>query len=351
MLCKVQLIVLACLATMMLSVSVHAASLSDYQYRVNQAVAILRESHPVHGEDAFQSSTESPANLTRVRELLPARETVLFNGKNIPVDNSWLHEALAEYERSDALQRRSELLEQTLERLLAIEERLQEINAAQTVGDPEANKGRLAEILRRPEYLQAPAEQSALQRLINRFLNWLFKLLEKIFPKVPGLRNGNSSLISGIAQIVVVSICVAAIAFLIWRYGPRLMQRRRKKKTKPEARIVLGERLEPDQTAADLLAQAEELARGGDLRAAIRKAYIALLCELGDRKIISLGQSKTNRDYLNAVRDKATLYGSMRKLTSLFELHWYGFVPAAENDWTEFRAIYRETLRTGSSSV
>ena len=121
---------------------------------------------------------------------------------------------------------------------------------------------------------------------------------------------------------------------------------RRKKKTKREARIVLGERLEADQTAADLLAQAEILAREGNLRAAIRKAYIALLCELGDRKIISLAQHKTNRDYLNSVRDKASLYASMRKLTSRFELHWYGFVPANENDWNEFRADYKATLRT-----
>jgi hypothetical protein len=108
---------------------------------------------------------------------------------------------------------------------------------------------------------------------------------------------------------------------------------------------VLGELLEPDQTAADLLAQAEALAKQGDLRAAIRKAYIALLCELGDRKIISLGQSKTNRDYLHAVRDKASLYASMRKLTNTFELHWYGFAPAAEADWTEFKKGYRLIIR------
>jgi hypothetical protein len=137
---------------------------------------------------------------------------------------------------------------------------------------------------------------------------------------------------------------MVAIAFLIWRFGPRLFQGRRKKKTKREARIVLGERLEPDQTAADLLAQAETLARNGDLRAAIRKAYIALLCELGDRKIVSLAQHKTNRDYLNSVRDKISLYQSMRELTHSFELHWYGFVPVGENEWNDFRNRYRKIV-------
>jgi hypothetical protein len=82
------------------------------------------------------------------------------------------------------------------------------------------------------------------------------------------------------------------------------------------------------------------------LRAAIRKAYIALLCELGDRKIISLAQYKTNRDYLHAVRDKGSLYTSMRKLTNMFELHWYGFRPAGETDWDEFRNGYRKIFRS-----
>ena len=347
---RVLIIGLACVATTWLAAAVPAASLSDYQSRVSEALVLLQESHAAHEEEGLRSSDEIvAASLTRVRELLPAKETVLFAGKSVPVDNSWLHESLAEYEKTRGVQRRSEILEQTSERLLALSERLKQIGAGTTPTDPEANKGRLAEILRRPEYQQKAPEETALQRLVNGFLNSLSKLLERIFPKFPRLNAGSSSLISGIAQILIVGICVAAIAFLIWRYGPRLMQRGRKKKTKPEARIVLGERLEPDQTAADLLAQAEDLARAGDLRAAIRKAYIALLCELGDRKLISLGQSKTNRDYLNSVRDKATLYGSMRRMTSLFELHWYGFVPAGETDWVEFRNIYRETLRTGSA--
>src|SRR5687767_15636284 len=52
------------------------------------------------------------------------------------------------------------------------------------------------------------------------------------------------------------------------------------------SRIVLGERLKPEDTATDLLAEAEALARNGDMRSAIRKGYIALLVELGDRNVI-----------------------------------------------------------------
>ena len=84
----------------------------------------------------------------------------------------------------------------------------------------------------------------------------------------------------------------------------------------------------------------------GDLgiRAAIRKAYIALLCELGDRKVISLAQHKTNRDYLSALRGRTRLHSTMRGLTNSFEQHWYGFVPAGENDWSDFRNGYQQAV-------
>jgi hypothetical protein len=319
----------------------NAATLSDYQHRVSTASALLEESAGVYEDESKAEPNQTiAANLARMRQLLPAKETVLVNRQSIAVDNSWLHEALAEYEKTDDSTARSEILARVWERLRAILERLEELQHTNAASDKDADKGRLAEILRRPEYVQAAPQSSALERLLERFFRWL----NSLFPETKPIQPGGSPLISTIAQILIVGIAVAVIAFLIWRFGPRFMQGRRKKKTKREARIVLGERLEPDQTAADLLAQAEDLARAGDLRAAIRKAYIALLCELGDRKIVSLAQYKTNRDYLNSVRDKASLYNVMRKLTLSFELHWYGLVPAVDNDWSEFRNSYRKIV-------
>jgi hypothetical protein len=120
--------------------------------------------------------------------------------------------------------------------------------------------------------------------------------------------------------------------------------RKAKKKEKDTARIVLGERLEPDQSARDLLSEAEALARRGEVRAAIRKAYIALLVELGDRRIISLAQYKTNRDYLRSVRAVEPLYGDVKELTDSFERHWYGLTQATETDWLAFRSAYKQAL-------
>jgi hypothetical protein len=323
----------------------NATTLDDYQHRVTAAAALVEELRDA-GED--ESNPQPETFMTRVRQMLPAKETVTLDGLNVAVDNSWLYEELSAYEKARTMLVRSESLARMAERLRAIDQRIQEIHRRNTVStsDKDAEKGRLAEILRRPEYISKAPEGSALERVLERIVRWIAKL----FPQIKPMQPGGSPWISKIVQILVVGICIAGVAFLIWRYGPRFMQGRRKKKKKREARIILGERLEPDQTSADLLAQADALARNGDLRSAIRKAYIALLCELGDRKLISIAQYKTNRDYLYSVRDKGSLYSSMRKLTTSFELHWYGLVPAGENDWNAFRSDYQKTLRTGSGS-
>lgn len=344
---KTSTLVLLSIALMLISaVALHAATLADYASRVSRAITLIDEVQSAYEHESGRSSPQQLAstNLTLVQQQLPEKETVKLNGQTISVDNSWLYTALSEFEKSSNSTERREVIARIAERLRAIKEHLQELEKATNTAatDKDSEKGRLAEILRRPEYLQTAPESSALENLLDRFLRWLNKLI----PHPKPIQPGRSRWISSLAQIVIVAICLGAIAMFIWRFGPRLMSGRRKKKTKREARIVLGERLEADQTSADLLAQAEILAREGNLRAAIRKAYIALLCELGDRKLISLAQHKTNRDYLNSVRDRASLYASMRKLTSSFELHWYGFVPANEDDWNEFRADYKSTLRT-----
>jgi hypothetical protein len=336
-----QCVILMCLA------SASAATLAEYRRRISDGVVAVQQLQLAHANGNSLREQSRQTAVARLRTLLPAKETVLLEGQTIAVDNSWLHDALDEYEKSLGSHGGNEVLAHIGERLLALGQRLDEIQKgtkAPRALSKDEEKGRLAEILRRPEYQKEAAEGSAIGRLWDRFMRWLASL----FPKTKPIQRGSSRLISGIAQIIVILVALALIGFLIWKFVPRYLRNRTKKKPKREARIVLGERLEPDQTAADLLAQAEALAHSGDLRAAIRKAYIAFLCELGDRKIISLAQHKTNRDYLSSVREKGSLYSTMRGLTNSFEVHWYGFVPPCENDWNDFRQRYQQALRTPS---
>ena len=318
------------------------ATVAEYRERVAEARLILEDAAASAAEADFEAEAEA---LAEARGLLPKAERVEPPGFRAEVDHGWLHAALEEYERTAegrTDEERAALLEDLAGRLAAVEARLAEAEAPGPARDKEAEKGRLNTILRRPEYARPEQRQgSALQRQIEEFFKWLRDLMPEFRPLEPGTRGG----LSRAAQFFIFGLSGLLLAYVFWRYWGR-RDRGPKSLSLGGARVVLGERLEADQTAADLLAEAERLAREGQLRAAIRKAYVALLCELGDRKVIGLAQHKTNRDYLQAVRQRAPrLYPEMLPLTFDFELHWYGAQEASESDWASFRARCREALR------
>lgn len=321
----------------------YAAPLSEYQKRIKQATTALDTLANSDGaESVYAYQTRDTETVASVRTLLPKTETVEWNSESFEVDNSWLHYELDRY-AADKTPERYDQLKRITARLSAVEERITDLEkpgSSSTTTKAEENR-KLAEILQRSEYAGQVKEESAITRLIKRIAKWLRDLM----PQPKEVSPGSASVFSKIAQLVVLILALGVLGFVLKLFLPRMLSgRRAKKKEKAKARIVLGERLEPDQSARDLLSEAEALARRGDLRAAIRKAYIALLVEMGDRKIISLAQYKTNRDYLRAVREIEPLYVNVKQLTDSFELHWYGLASATDSDWVAFRSGYEKAL-------
>lgn len=326
-----------------------AASLADYRARVHESLIAL---DTLAASGVEEDVTEREARvLEEVRRNIRPLERVEWAGGSLEADNAWLHNALTDYERmnSDDTDARSLALRHISERLAALEQRLAQADAesaSATERDKEAEKGRLGAILRRPEYNQSQTKnESALKRLFEQLKKWLNELIPQGGPMRPGASPG----LSRAAQLFIYGLCLTVLALLIWKFGGRLFRRADAKRTRPrrEARIVLGEELSPEQSPADLLSEAERLARAGDVRGAIRKGYIALLCELGDRRLLRLAQHKTNRDYLNTLRrERAALYREMQPLTLNFERHWYGHEAATVEDWTDFRTRCRQALKT-----
>ncbi len=350
------LILVACASTK----AAAPISLAEYRERIGQATIALDS---LSSFDEVLSEREAAARtgstLREVRRAVPPKLVVEWNGAPTEVNNAWLDDALKEYEKSsthakggdEALSRagRAEQLARITERLHALGERLDEVlkgTAAGATRSKDEEKARLASILRRSEYNKAAGE-SALARLWARFKRWLRSLfpkrervVEEPQPRIPVLTKS--------AEIFIIVLALAVIAYAAWKFVPRFLRNRVvKRRKKGEARVVLGEHLAPDQTAFDILAEAERLARSGDIRGAIRKGYIALLCELGDRKILRLAQHKTNRDYLRAVADHRPLHGEMQLMTNSFENHWYGYAPGSLEDWATFRLHYEQALREG----
>lgn len=321
---------------------VFAVPLSTYHENLKQAIQTLEALKVDDDEvDVDEQITESTKT---IRSILPEKETVEFEGDVYNIDNSWLHKSLDELDRSDDP---SHKVSEILDSLRALEARVADRQIpGQLVNSKEQSKNKLDSILKRPEYATGERGSNALFRLLQDLAKWI----EGLFPK-RGIGAGGPSWVGTLVRVMALALAALVIGYVLKILVTWFLDRseRRTKTRKKTARIVLGEKLEPEATSTDLLSAAELLARQGDLRAAIRKAYIALLVELGDRKLISLAQHKTNRDYLNSLRNVPTLHSRMRGLTDSFERHWYGFEATTPNDWQDFRAGYVAALEGGAN--
>jgi Domain of unknown function (DUF4129) len=340
----------AALVLLCVAPNAHAISLADYRAQVSKADGAMSELLDLYErteEDADAAATpqfkrEEATLLSALRAALPGTEKVEWDGGTLAVDNRWLQQELDAFEKlpDTPVAPRAAALWRIDARTHALYQRLDE-TANATLSQPRdktAEKGRLHAILQRPEYNQDAARGGALERLWERFLRWLRSFLPESKPMQPGTAMN----LSRAARALIYSLCAALIIFVLWRYGPRLMRRKLTEKRERKARVILGERLAPDQTPADLLSEAERLARAGDLRGAMRKAYIAVLFELGERELLRLAPHKTNRDYLRALRQHARIFHSVQPLTNAYERHWYGLIPASAADWSEFQAGAKE---------
>lgn len=315
----------------------------DYQNKLQRAIAALeslQETNEEETPDYYQEHFNETAAV--VRHALPVKQSVQSGDEVCEVDNEWLHTALEEFKSLTPAERVTRL-EQLIDRLKALEERVAYKLRPPTENDNKVfTKGKIESILSRPEYVTQERGPNALTRLIQDFVRWLSQFL----PGPIRMSQGGSNWMTVVAQVVVLIVALLVVLYVVRILFRRFAGKRTKRAPKKrKARIVLGERLKPEDTSTGLLAEAEALARRGEIRAAIRKAYIATLVELGDRKVIALAQHKTNRDYLNSVRSIPVLHSTMRGLTDSFELHWYGFAEATHDDWLNFRTGYQAALQ------
>ena len=173
------------------------------------------------------------------------------------------------------------------------------------------------------------------------------KWLQSIWPKwnIEPSAPGSMASFTMVLQIILYAVVFLIIGFLLYKIAPAVFPHlRRKKNSKKKDRVILGEKIRDDASAHDIFDEAEALARSGDIRAAIRKGYIALLCELSDRRMIGLAHHKTNRDYLRDLRKNKELHGDVAGLTRNYEEHWYGRRQTESGDWETFRTDYRKAL-------
>jgi hypothetical protein len=317
------------------------STVDNYENRLAQAEGTVKEAI-----ERNSPGSELAPMMSEVKRLLPASEDVEFNGAITRVDNGWLHEAVNNVLKnagSDA-RRRLSMLGEISARLARLR---QSVKAGQTAGDRELRdqRAKLDGILARPEYQPEEKRESVTARWVRRIKDFIIRLLMKLFggSSARAPQAGGGGLIMVLRALIFLVVTAALI------FGAVKLARRFQARPKPaeeaEAREALGEEIPEEATAADLFAMASDLARQGEYRKAIRRAYIALLCDLDQRGKLRLGRSKTNRDYLDAMRLERLIYPTFSAMTLTFERAWYGQARATEEEFQNFVTLYQEAIK------
>ncbi len=339
---------LAVMAVCIMTMPIYAATPKEYRERLESARAVTSQLLEYIAETEIgQSNPEFEGRmLKQIRNNIPPTEKIeLPDGSTLDTSNQSLNTKLDEFENESDTTKRAVIVTEIDERLSALSVKIAELETSiASDRSKDEDKQKLAEILRREQF-QKPVEakQSALQKWLNDFLEWILNLLPKSEVSAPTF-TGMPSLASALLVILCV-LAVGLIGFAIYKFAPFFSSRSgsKSKKTKKD-RVILGESIGSGESVEDLFGEAERLAREGNLRGAIRKGYIAVLCDLSDRKLIGLANYKTNRDYLRDVRPRRELFENMNGLTNSFERHWYGYQTAEKADWDEFLERSRLTI-------
>jgi len=316
------------------------STVDDYANRLDRAEGSVKEAM-----ERNDKASEVATKMNEVKRLLPVSEEVEFNGATTRVDNSWLHEAIDTAVKTEGdAERRLQLLGEISARLARLR---QSVKSAQTAEGraSQDQRARLDDILARPEYQPEEERESTIARWIRRIKEFIGRLLRGLFGRssAPAPQMGGDGLVMvlrALIFLVVVAAMIFGAAKLVRRF-----QARQKPAKEAEKREALGEEIPEYATAADLFAMASDLARQGEYRKAIRRAYIALLCDLDQRGKLRLGRSKTNRDYLDAMRSEQRIYPTFSVMTLAFERAWYGQARATEEEFHNFVSLYQEAIK------
>lgn len=319
-------------------------TLENYTRRVEEAAKLAAD---VVEND--YSRDEEQELLRRLTDLIPSTEDVARDAQDkdlTHIDNAWLQQAIEKLDNEDDDARYSHLSE-IADRLSALSRTLRSTLEKQVAPEAIATRERLQQILARNEYQPEEEKDSAIQAWLKKIRQKMNELLAKLF-------FGNSSKSApsaGSLQAIRWLIILALVASLVWatillvrRFQLRQIQL--KDDRGDEAVLeILGEQFGADVSADDLLKTAAEMARKGEYRLAIRRAYLALLCELEQRGKLRLHRAKTNRDYLSELQHDPYVHLPASLLTKDYERVWYGHAAATMQDYAGFIEKYREAAR------
>ena len=192
--------------------------------------------------------------------------------------------------------------------------------------DPEEVRRITESVLARPEFLEA--RPSWWRQVLRYITDWIARLLE-------ALGGGDRGSVIGTVVLVVLALVTAIV---IWRFTATV-------------RRDPGQDLAVEggygRSAADWLADAQQLEAAAQWRDALRCRYRALLAALAAEGLLEEVPGRTTGEYLAVVvEDLPTAQEPFRIVTRAFEAAWYGHMPVDGREVRQFADTSEDVLRS-----
>jgi hypothetical protein len=271
-------------------------------------------------ENQIAELSSAPQKAVALRDSLPAVLTVQTTRGDMPVDLSFLGDALNRYLTATA-EAKPNILANAGSRLKTMRTEAELYEQPGRADD--AARKRLEKILNAREFdrVRGPG---ALELLKQRILAWIGKLFRKISPKVPDIQDLGQVFVWGM-------IALAAGIAGVWLY--RVSQQN----------AGFGKReiipfLPSARNWREWLADARARAAQGEWRDAVHFGFWAAVSRLESEGVWPPDKTRTPREYLNAIPGSSSSKEPFAAMTRKFEASWYGSRPTTEADFAQFAA-------------
>lgn len=259
---------------------------------------------------------EARSLLTRLGARVPREEVRLPGGPSLRPDNAWLAEGLASAAAALPDEAAWDDLFVLRDGLASLVEEMDAMRAPGYAGG--ADRELLESILARPEFSSAHA-LTWLERWLDRFLRNL---------DTPGSPSRGAGMGVGVAALGLL------LAFLVISIRRQVVADIRQQLPR-EARQRPG--------ASTWREQADDAARRGDFRGAIRSLYLDVLERLQRAGVVEADPARTNWELVRSAEQKgAGLHPAFMQLTAGFERAWYGPAPAGPDDYRSFLGLWEQ---------
>ena len=204
-------------------------------------------------------------------------------------------------------------------------------------------KEMLSRILASNEFGEKTKSRSFLEILHDRFIEFLKSIWEKfnITNKLEIVFSGSkvSKEVMFVLQIIAIVLIIAIIGLIIY-YAAKKLTRSRKVRQEEDA-LLLNILKDSDE----VYKKAFDYYNSGDYTQGLRFLYISLLIRFNDLNIIRINKAKTNKQYLNEIREnKPELYDVMVEFTQVFNRHWYGGKNADKAIFVNWNEVYSNLI-------